>query len=163
MLRKRILTVAAVTCLVLPAGNAFAGEQQDPERTRVGIKAMDYHFMLQDGTEDGADFPRQMDAGKYRFKFHNGSEKRLHEVAMFKLRHGKTIKQLLSMPGNKAERHLRFMGASFAKPGEDGDSFNAKLIRGRYAMLCFVSNRQGAKPHFMKGMVHRFNVNRPFN
>jgi hypothetical protein len=159
MLRKRILTVAAVTCLVLPAGNAFAGEQQDPERTRVDIEALDYHFML----EGGSDFPRQLEAGKYRFRFHNASEKRLHEVVMFKLRHGKTVKQLLSMPGNKAERHLRFMGASFAKPGEDGDSFNAKLIRGRYAMLCFVSNRQGAKPHFMKGMLHRFNVDRPFN
>jgi hypothetical protein len=144
---------------VLPAGNAFAGEQQDPERERVGIEGMDYHFMLQ----GGSDLPRQMDAGKYRFKFHNGSETRVHEVVMFKLRHGKTVKQLLSMPENKAERHLRFMGATFAEPGEDGDAFNAKLIRGRYAMLCFVTNRQGAKPHFLKGMVHRFNVDRPFN
>jgi hypothetical protein len=158
MLRKRILTVAAVTCLVLPAGNAFAGGPQEPERTRVGIEAMDYHFMLQ----DGSDFPKQLDRGKYRFRFHNGSETRHHHVVMFKLRHGKTLKQLLSMPENKAERHLRFMGFSFAKPGEDGDPFNAKLIRGRYAMLCFVSNRQGAKPHFLKGMVHRFNVDRPF-
>jgi hypothetical protein len=158
MLRKRILTVAAVACLVLPAGNAFAGEQ-DPERERVGIEAMDYHF----GLQGGLDFPRQMEAGKYRFKFHNSSETRLHEVVMFKLRHGKTVKELLSMSDRRVERHIRLMGASFAEPGEDGDAFNAKLIRGRYAMLCFVSNQQGAKPHFMKGMLHRFNVDRPFN
>jgi hypothetical protein len=159
MLRKRILTVAAVTCLVLPAGNAFAGGPQEPERTRVDIEAMDYHF----GLEGGSDFPRQMDAGKYRFRFHNASDTRLHDVNMFKLRHGKTVKELLSMSDRRVQRHIRVMGGSFAQPGEDGDAFNAKLIRGRYAMLCFVSNRQGAKPHFMKGMLHRFNVDRPFN
>jgi hypothetical protein len=158
MLRKKILTVAALTCLVVPAGNAFAGAPQEPERTRVGIEGMDYHFMLQ----DGSDFPKQLDRGRYRFRFHNGSETRLHEVVMFKLRHGKTVKQLLSMSDDKVQRHIRMMGFSFAQPGEDGDAFNARLIRGRYAMLCFVANRQGAKSHFLKGMLHRFNVDRPF-
>jgi hypothetical protein len=160
MLRKKILSVAVLACLVVPAGSAIAGGTQGPgaERTRVGIQAEDYHFMLQ----DGSDFPRQMDRGKYRFRFHNGSEKRLHEVVMFKLRHGKTVNQLLSMPERKAERHLRVMGFSFARPGRDGKPFNAKLIRGRYVVLCFVSNRQGAKPHFLKGMMHRFNVDKPF-
>ena len=154
MLRKRIVSVAAVTCLLLSAGSALAGE---PERTRVGIEAMDYHFMLQ----DGSDFPTDLARGKYRFRFHNGSEKRLHEVVMFKLRHGKTLKQLLSMSDRRVERHIRFMGASFAKPGKDGKPFNAKLIRGRYALLCFVTNRPRAKPHFLKGMIHRFDVARP--
>jgi hypothetical protein len=160
MLRKRILSAAILACLVVPAGSALAGETQGqgPDRTRVDIEALDYHFMLQ----DGSNFPKHLDDGKYRFRFHNGSEKRLHEVVMFKLRHGKTVKQLLSMPGRKAERHIRLMGASFAKPGKDGDPFNAKLIRGRYVMFCFLSNRRGAKPHFLKGMLHRFNVNRPF-
>jgi hypothetical protein len=158
MLRKKILTVAVLTCLVVPAGNALAGEPQEPERKRVGIEAMDYHFMLQ----DGSDFPKQLDRGRYRFRFHNGSEERLHEVVMFKLRHGKTLNQLLRMPARKAQRHIRFMGSSFAKPGEDGKPFNARLIRGRYALLCFVTNREGAKPHFLKGMLHRFNVDRPF-
>lgn len=157
MLKKKVLSVAAAACLVLPAGSAFAGEPAPgPERTRIGIEAMDYHFML----EDGSDFPKRLVRGKYRFRFHNASESRLHEVVMFKLRHGKTVRQLLSMPEEKAERHIRFMGASFARPGRDGDPFNAKLIPGRYALLCFVSNRQGAKPHFLKGMLHRFNVER---
>jgi len=159
-LRKKILSLAVLACLVVPASSALAGGTQGPgaERTRVGIQAEDYHFMLQ----DGSDFPRQMDRGKYRFRFHNDSEKRLHEVVMFKLRHGKTVNQLLSMPERKAERHLRVMGFSFARPGRDGKPFNAKLIRGRYVALCFVSNRQGAKPHFLKGMMHRFNVDKPF-
>jgi len=157
MLRKKLLAVATMTCLVLPAGSALAGESQGPERTRVGIEAMDYHFMLQ----DGSDFPKKLARGKYRFRFHNASEKRLHEVVMFKLRHGKTVKQLLSMPEKKAQRHIRLMGFSFAEPGKDGKPFNAKLIRGRYAMICFVANRDGAKPHFLKGMLHRFNVGSP--
>ncbi len=82
----------------------------------------------------------------------------MHVVVMFKLRHEKTLKQLLSMPQKKAERHIRFIGASFAKPGESGKAFKAKLITGRYAMLCFVQNRKRAKPHFLKKMLHRFNV-----
>ena len=154
MLSKRIVSVVAVACLLIPAGSALAGE---PERTRVGIQAMDYHFMLQ----DGSDFPKDLARGKYRFRFHNGSEKRLHEVVMFKLRHGKTVKQLLSMSDKKVQRHIRLMGFSFAEPGEDGKAFNAKLIRGRYAVICFVTNRRGAKPHFLKGMLHRFDVARP--
>jgi len=155
MLRRKILSVAAITCLVLPAGGAVAGGT--PERTRIGLQAMDYHFMRQ----DGSDFPRKLDRGDYRFLFHNASEKRLHEIVMFKLRHGKTVRQLLRMPEEKAEKHIRFMGASFAKPGEDGKAFNTTLIRGRYAMICFVANSRRAKPHFMKGMIHRFNVDPP--
>jgi hypothetical protein len=157
MLRKKILSVAAVTCLVLPAGSGLAAEPQEPERTRIGIEAMDYHFMLQNGSE----FPRKLARGDYRFRFHNASEKRLHEVVMIKLRHGKTIRQLLKMSDKEVEKHIRFMGASFAKPGRDGKPFNATLIRGRYAMLCFVTNRPRAKPHMLKGMIHRFNVDPP--
>jgi hypothetical protein len=155
-LKKKLLSVAAIACLVLPAGSALAGEQER-ERTRVGIVAMDYHFMLNDGSE----FPRKLERGKYRFRFRNDSEKFIHEVVMFKLRHGKTVKQLLNMPEKRAQRHLRLMGVAFAPPGEEGKSFNAKLIPGRYAMLCFVQNKKRSKPHFLKGMLHRFDVDRP--
>jgi hypothetical protein len=155
ILKKKLLSVVATACLVLPAGSAFAGEPA-PERTRVDIVAMDYHFMLGDGSE----FPHKLKRGEYRFTFRNDSEKRVHEVVMFKLRHGKTVKQLLRMPERKAQRHIRFMGASFAPPGEEGKAFRTKLIWGRYALICFVQNRKRAKPHFMKGMLHRFNVDR---
>jgi hypothetical protein len=155
-LKKKLLSVAAIACLVLPAGSALAGEQER-ERTRVGIVAMDYHFMLNDGSE----FPRKLERGKYRFRFRNDSEKRVHEVAMYKLRHGKTLNQLLNMPEEKVQKHIRFMGRSFAPPGGEGKSFNAKLIPGRYAMVCFVQNKRRAAPHVFKGMRHRFDVDRP--
>jgi hypothetical protein len=160
MLRKKILSIAVLACLVVPAGGAIAGEAQGlgAERTRIDIQAMDYHFMLQ----DGSDFPSKLDPGQYRFRFHNGSEKRLHEVVMIKLRHGKRIRQLLRMSDKEVEKHIRFIGATGAQPGEDGKPFNARVIRGRYAMLCFVTNRRGAKPHFLKGMIHRFNVDVPW-
>jgi hypothetical protein len=80
MLKKKFLSVAAAACLVLPAGSAFAGEAPAPERTRMDIVGMDYHFMLADGSE----FPRRLAKGDYRFTFRNDSEKRFHEVVIFK-------------------------------------------------------------------------------
>ena len=156
-MKKRILGGAVAAFMALPAlGGALptAAAGGDPDRTRVHTAAMDYHFML----EDGSDFPKRLHRGKYRFTFEYQSKKRLHEIVMFKLRHGKTIKQILKMPEKKAERHIRFIGASFAKPGKEGKAFNAKLIPGRYVLLCFVQNRKNAPPHFAKGMLHRFNV-----
>jgi hypothetical protein len=153
-LKKKMVSVAAVACLLLPAGSALAGE---PERTPMGIAAMDYHFMMDDGSE----FPRKLERGKYRFSFRNDSEKRVHEVAMYKLRHGKTLNGLLARSGRRAQKHIRFIGRSFAPPGEEGKSFNANLIPGRYAMVCFVQNKRRAAPHVFKGMRHRFNVDRP--
>jgi len=156
-MRKKILGVAVAACMALPAAGgaiptAAAGEVT--EFTKVDIVAMDYHFMLADGSE----FPKELKKGEYKFTFENQSEKRMHEVAMFKLRHGKTIKQLLNMPQKKVERHIRVIGGSFAEPGETGKAFKAKLITGRYAMLCFVQNSKKSAPHFAKGMLHRFNV-----
>ena len=154
-MRKKILGVAVAASLALPVvGGAIPTAAAAADRTRVHTAAMDYHFML----ADGSDFAERLHRGKYRFTFENQSNKRLHEIVMFKLRHGKTIKQLLSMPENKAERHIRFMGASFAKPGKTGKPFNARLIPGRYVLLCFVQNSKNAPPHFTKGMLHRFNV-----
>ena len=158
MLKKRFVAVLAAACLVIPAGNAFAGEEPAPERTRVDIVAMDYHFMLADGSE----FPRKLDKGAYKFTFRNDSEKRIHEVVMFKLLHGKKLRWLLRVSEEKAQRHIRFIGATFAKPGKEAKKpIRADLARGRYAMLCFVQNGRRTKPHFLKGMMHRFDVVKP--
>ena len=158
MLKKKFLSVAVAACLVIPAGSAFAGEEPAPERTRVDIVGMDYHFMLADGSE----FPRKLDKGAYKFTFRNDSEKRIHEVVLFKLRHGKKLNRLLKMPERKAQKHIRFMGATFAKPGKEAKRpIRVDLRKGRYAMLCFVQNGKRKKPHFLKGMLHRFDVVRP--
>ncbi|MGH2774146.1 MAG: hypothetical protein ACRDJT_01765 [Actinomycetota bacterium] len=155
---KKFLSVAVAACLVIPAGSAFAGEEPAPERTRVDIVGMDYHFMLADGDE----FPRKLAKGAYKFTFRNDSEKRIHEVVMFKLLHGKKLYWLLRMPEKKAQRHVRFVGATFAMPGKEAKRpIRADLTKGRYAMLCFVQNRKRTKPHFLKGMKHRFNVVSP--
>ena len=154
-MKKRILGGAVAAFMVLPAfGGAIptAAAGEPPEPTRIDVAAEDYHFML----TDGSDFPKELTKGRYRFAFKNLSEKRVHEIVLFKLRHGKTVRQILNMPEKKAQRHIRFKGFSFAKPGKRGRSFEAKLIQGRYAMLCFVQNRKNAAPHFTKGMIHRF-------
>lgn len=158
MLKKKFLSVAVAACLVLPAGSALAGEEPAPERTRVDIVGMDYHFMLADGSE----FPRKLDKGDYKFTFRNDSEKRIHEVVLFKLLHGKKLNWLLKVSEKKAQKHIRFMGAAFAMPGEKAEKpIRTSLTKGRYAMLCFVQNRKRTKPHFLKGMKHRFDVVRP--
>ena len=157
MLKMKFVAVLAAACLVIPAGSAFAGEPA-PERTRVDIVGMDYHFMLADGSE----FPRKLDKGAYKFTFRNDSETRIHEVVIFKLLHGKKLRWLLKVSEKKAQRHIRFMGATFAKPGKEAKKpIRADLTRGRYAMLCFVQNKRRAKPHFLKGMMHRFDVVKP--
>jgi hypothetical protein len=158
MLKKKFLSVAAVACLVLPAGSAFAGEAPAPERTRMDIVGMDYHFMLADGSE----FPRRLAKGDYKFTFRNDSEKRFHEVVIFKMLHGKKLYWLLRMSEKRAQRHIRFMGATFAKPGEEAERpIRTSLTRGRYVLLCFVQNGKRTKPHFLKGMKHTFRVVRP--
>lgn len=155
MLKKKILSVAAAACLVVPAGSALAGEEPAPERTRIDIVGMDYHFMLADGSE----FRKELAKGDYKFTFRNDSEKRIHEVVMFKMLHGKKLYWLLRMPEEKALKHIRFMGAAFAKPGKEAKKpFRATLTKGRYVMLCFVQNGKRTKPHFLKGMKHKFNV-----
>ena len=157
MLKMKFVAVLAAACLVIPAGSAFAGEPA-PERTRVDIVGMDYHFMLADGSE----FPRKLDKGAYKFTFRNDSETRIHEVVIFKLLHGKKLRWLLKVSEKKAQRHIRFMGATFAKPGKEAKRpIRADLTKGRYAMLCFVQNKRRAKPHFLKGMMHRFDVVKP--
>jgi len=157
MLRKKVLSVATVACLVLSAGSALAGGPT-PERTRVDIVAMDYHFMLADGSE----FPKSLAKGAYKFTFRNDSEKRIHEVVMFRLLHGKKLYWLLRMPEKRALKHIRFVGAAFAKPGKEAKKpIRADLAKGRYAMLCFVQNGKRTKPHFLKGMKHKFKVVSP--
>lgn len=158
MLKKKFLSVAVAACLVLPAGSAFAGEEPAPERTRVDIVGMDYHFMLADGSE----FPKKLAKGPYKFTFRNDSETRIHEVVIFKLLHGKKLRWLMKVSEKKAQRHIRFMGATFSKPGKEAKRpIRADLAKGRYAMLCFVRNGKRKKPHFLKGMMHRFDVVRP--
>ena len=156
-MKKRILGGAVAACMALPAlGGALpmAAAGGNPDRTTIHTAAMDYHFML----EDGSDFPKRLHRGKYRFTFENQSKKRLHEIVMFKLRHGKTIKQTAEHAPEEGRATHSLHGASFAKPGREGKTFRAKLIPGRYVLLCFVQNRKNAPPHFTKGMLHRFNV-----
>lgn len=160
-MKKRIASVVLAASLALPiAGSALptaaAGET---EPTQVDIVAMDYHYML----GDGSDFPKEFVAGDYKFTFRNDGEKR-HMVSMVKMLHGKTLKQLLKMSGKKVQKHIREVGFSFAKPGKEGKEFFGTLKEGgRYVMVCFEQNSKKAKPHVMapKNMFHRFNVVAP--
>lgn len=112
------------------------------------IVAMDYHFM---------GLPKKMKAGEKVFNFKNKG-KEPHEAAMFKLLHGKTVKELLEMPQKKAEKHIKVIGGTFAKPGKTAKKpIEGDLKKGRYAVLCFVPNADDV-PHFALGMIHKFRV-----
>lgn len=154
-MRKRILGIMMAACLVIPAGGAIPTASA-ADLNILDIGAVNYQFQQADGTA----IPRKLWKGEWKFAFENQSKNRVHEAVVFKLLDGKTVRQLLSMPQKEAEKHIRFLGATFAKPGKTGEPFKADLTRGRYAMLCFVQNSRKSPPHFAKGMLQRFNVGR---
>lgn len=115
---------------------------------KVKIVTEDYHF---------TGIPKKIDAGETVFTLkNNGTE--VHEALIMKLLHGKKIEKLLKMPEKKAMKHVKIIGAVFAKPGKKAKKpLRADLKRGRYVALCFVP-AEDETPHFALGMLHKFRV-----
>jgi len=115
---------------------------------KVKVIAKDYRL-------DG--IPKKLDAGETVFKFKNkGTE--VHEAVIMKLLHGKKIEKLLQLPEKKAMKHVKVIGAVFAKPGKEAKKpLEADLKKGRYVALCFVPTSDET-PHFAMGMLHKFRV-----
>jgi hypothetical protein len=155
--QSKVIKVVVGLCLALSlVGAAYAARNPETGASaadankvqKYKIVAMDYHFM---------GLPKKMPAGEKVFNFKNKGEE-VHEAVMFKLLHGKTVKQLLKMKPKKAEKHIKEIGAAFAKPGKLAKKpIRADLKKGRYGVLCFVPNAEGA-PHFSLGMIHTFRV-----
>lgn len=113
--------------------------------------AQDYEF---------SGIPARLTPRFYEFNFSNQGQ-HMHEILVLRKRDGvkRSWQSLLSLPEEKALKHVKFIGASFAKPGEDGKAIKAQYLKqGSYIALCFVQNSKHSEPHFMKGMIRKFKV-----
>ena len=136
-----LVALLAVPLFVAPAAAA---------PTVVAVRALDYELK---------GIPRELKVGKHQFTFVNEGEQ-VHEVVVFKKKSSKTWGAIFQMEQEEAEQHVKFIGATFAKPGEEGKPFAAWLKPGKYIGLCFAQDDRNSKPHYMKGMMRKFSVSR---
>lgn len=125
-------------------GEATAAEL--PE-TDAKVTASDYRFEVSG-----------LKAGTNRVEFENTGEQPHHLIA-FPYNRGATLddaKQFFSEEGEPSgPPPLDFAGVATTAVLEGGDRQIAELelTRGKYALICFVSDREGEPPHVAMGMI----------
>ena len=84
----------------------------------------------------------------------------IHEVVVFRLLPGKTVKDFIS--SFKTGASLSTTGRSIAnmEPIDKGEVgvFTAEFQPGNHILLCFMSDPKTGQPHFLLGMNHQFTV-----
>ena len=147
---KRLSVVAAAAVI---ASSALVA----PAKAAVAVDVVAVDFKLKG-------VPAVLQYGAHTFSFVNNSERHVHEFVLFKNKSEHTPEELLRMPPKEAEKHVKFMGATFAKPGKVGKEFKVWLKPGKYFAVCFVEHKQenGDKspPHWQKGMLERIRVDK---
>ena len=142
-----------------PDPKAFAavevtGDASDEELEADGgeVQAIDYGF-------EGSG----LEAGENEILFSNtGAEP--HHILASRFAGDATVadakKFLQSGPGQGGEPPLIQKGSQDTAVVEGGESqlVTLNLKPGRYALYCFISDRQGGPPHVIKGMVDEVNV-----
>lgn len=146
MLKRFALCVVAASLAVpVLATSASANPVQ------LDVVAQDYSF---------SGIPYRLTPRFYKFNFSNQGQHE-HEVVVLRKKHGvkRTWQGLLSMPEEKAKYKVKFIGFSFAKPGKDGKTIKSSYLKqGSYLAICFMQNSKHGEPHFMKGMMRKFKV-----
>jgi len=105
-------------------------------------------------------------AGTHRVTFSNAGREPHHVVA-FPFQKGATLDQVkksfVSEGPPKGPPPVDFMRAQGTSVTEGGTKVvtDLKLDRGRYALVCFVSDRKGGPPHVAKGMIAEATVGGP--
>lgn len=100
-------------------------------------------------------------AGKNSVRFEN-TGKQLHHALFFPLRKGATIKQAAAFlkTQGKGRPPIDFnqgVGTNVIDGGIE-QNITLDLKAGRYAVLCFLNDRDGGKPHVAKGMIKELTV-----
>jgi hypothetical protein len=99
-----------------------------------------------------------LDAGRTRVAFRNAG-KEPHHVLAFPYNEGATLKQVRTFFTQEGESAgpppVDFAGATRTTILEGGEEQVAELDlrRGKYALICFISDRAGGPPHAVKGMI----------
>ena len=99
-----------------------------------------------------------LEAGRTRVAFRNAG-KEPHHVLAFPYNEGATLKQVRTFFTQEGESAgpppVDFAGATRTTILEGGEEQVAELDlrRGKYALICFISDRAGGPPHAAKGMI----------
>jgi hypothetical protein len=114
-----------------------------------------------DGTVTAREYgfdAKGLEAGRTRVAFRNAG-KQPHHVLAFPYNEGATVKQVRTFFTQEGESAgpppVDFAGATRTTVLEGGEEQVAQLdLRpGKYALICFVSDRAGGPPHAAKGMI----------
>lgn len=101
--------------------------------------------------------PTHISSGFTMFKFVNNGHQ-LHQMAIVKFSHGKTLADFMSLPPGPPPAWVDFLGgpnSPMPHGGQDEDIVDLKP--GHYAAMCFIPGPDG-KPHWMNGMYKAFTV-----
>jgi hypothetical protein len=93
--------------------------------------------------------------GKNLVRFDNTGREIHHVIAVPMLR-GKTLEEVREfMRTEKGRPPIKFdqMVGTSAIDGGGSENAELELKRGKYALLCFVSDRDGGPPHVVQGMI----------
>lgn len=158
MNRVSILTLTAML-VVGPACGGDDGDTSTPgeERDGNGIarESQTIDVIGKEYAFDGV--PQTVEPGPTTFTFENAG-KEPHEMVIFKLKTEKSIKELLKLPQQRAQKFVEQVGGTGAGPGKKAaQPVEAELTEGTYAMVCFIPAADKT-PHFAKGMVASFAV-----
>lgn len=102
-------------------------------------------------------------AGKNEVRFENTGEE-LHHALFFPIAKGKTIKDVEEAFASEEEPQgpppVDFENGVRTAVIDDGveQNIELELKAGKYAVVCFISDRKGGKPHAAKGMIEELTV-----
>ena len=124
-------------------------------------------------TDEGTDGPEAdetysfefegLKAGTNQVRFENTGDQ-LHHALFFPMNEGATIKQVEEAFASEEEPEgpppVDFMNARGTTVIDGGIAQNVSLDleAGKYAVVCFISDRDGGEPHAAKGMIEELTV-----
>lgn len=128
------------------------GKGDLPESTE-SITASEYTFEAEGLT-----------AGTHQLLFKNDGPDQLHHAQLFPMTEGSTIDDVKAFLATEGEPTgpppLDFeggVGTIVLAPGQE-QVVDVTLQKGSYAAVCFITDREGGPPHFVKGMVSELTV-----
>lgn len=143
----------------LPPVPARITAVDDGEHDAGGGAAADEH---DDEDKHGFEFAG-LKAGRNEVRWENESEE-LHHALMLPMREGVTIEQVLEALKSEEEPKgpppVDFSKAVGTVVIDEGVAQNITLDLepGRYAVVCFISDRDGGKPHAAEGMIEELTI-----
>jgi hypothetical protein len=137
------------TATIEVTGEADDAELPDADAT---VTAEDFSF-----TADG------LEAGVNRVRFDNDG-KEIHHIIAVPYTEGATLEQVKAFatsdepPDGPPPIEFQRAAATAALEGGTSQITELDLTTGKYALLCFISNRAGGPPHVVYGMVAEVEV-----